>query len=110
MADQHGLDSAAEVLKQLIGLSTGVIAATFAVLLSHSVAHLHQNWAIATAVSGALCILGALLFLTDVAANSLGSQGHSTHFRMWLFVSTWVLFFICVITSGAYVLQIAGVL
>ncbi len=110
MANQHGLDSAAEVLKQLIGLSTGIIAATFALLIAFKVTHAHQNWAIASAVAGGLCILGALLFLTDVAANSLGTTDHSTHFRLWLFVITWALFLLCAITSGVYALEIAGVL
>lgn len=104
---RQGLGTAADVLRQLISLSTANIGAALALLWANKSSSVSHWWPFSSALAGGLCIFAALLFLTDLAAEALGSKAHSTNFRYCLFIVVWVLFLVSVGAAALYLLLLA---
>ena len=105
----YGLDTAAEVMKQLVTISSAVIAGVLAVMLANSGSTTGHSWAIVATIAGGLSIFAGLIFLTDIAAKSLGSQSSPLHFKRGFFIFSWATFYICILCAAVYVFRVLGV-
>jgi hypothetical protein len=105
----YGLDTASDVMKQLVTISSAVIAGVLAVMLANKGNTIGHCWAVVATITGGLSILSCLLFLTDTAAKSLGSTSQPLRFQRVIFIFSWFAFYICILCAAVYVFRVLGV-
>lgn len=102
----QGLRTAVSVLRQLITLSSAIVAGDLALFWAHRSPSVSNWWLYGSAIAGGVCVFVSLLFLTDMAAVALGSKEHTLPVRYCLFIMAWVLFLLCAVGTVVYVIKL----
>lgn len=101
----YGLETASDVMKQIITISAVTIGAVLSLLLQGPVGSFGKITAYSSLISGAFSVFCCLLFITEIAAMSLGAAGKPLKFRRWLFIVSWSSFMISVVFASIFVLE-----
>lgn len=101
----YGLETASDVMKQIITITAVTIGAVLSLLLQGPVGSFGKITAYFSLIFGALSTFSCFLFITEIAAMSLGAAGKPLAFRRWLFIVSWSLFMISVVFASLFVLE-----
>lgn len=104
------LQIAADLLKLMVTINTAVIAGVLVSVVENEGQGVGLCWAMTSIGLGGLTVFACLLYLSDIAANSLGAVSEGIKFQRRAFLVASGLFYVSILCGAVYVLMTVGIL